>query len=126
MSIESAVKEELQTITASVFPLNAPEGQAYPYLVYASSGPINTQTLSGVLSSKEIEFELYVVSSTYSNLKTLASGVIQRLLSFQGRAIGTTDVSNKVQEVVIADNPEETYDKTIGEYRMLIEFTLYV
>ena len=128
MSLESAVKEELQTISGlanNIFPLEAPENFAPPYVVYDSSYGVNVQTLSGVLSSKEIDFVVQVVATSYSELKTITSGVIQRLLSFQNRKIGTSD-QYFVQQIWVNTQPDEIWDKEVNLFRTQIEFVIYI
>jgi hypothetical protein len=127
MSLESAVKEEIHAISGlldRVFPLTAPELFPPPYAVYVSSQGVNERTLSEVLSSKEVEFEISVISSDYSELKTLTSGVIQRLQSFQSRAIGTT-TPTFIQEIVL-EEPDEQWDRQLNLVRCVIGFTLYL
>lgn len=128
MSLESAVREEIEKVsqlTNKVFPIDAPENFAAPYATFVSSAGVNTQSLDGVLSSKELEFEVHILSASYAEMKTITSGVVQYLLSFQGRMIGTT-AKHFVQEIDINDNPLEMHDKATGLYRCVIEFILYV
>lgn len=128
MSLESAVKEELQTISGlanNIFPLEAPENFAPPFLVYDSSYGVNIQTLSGVLSSKEIDFVVQIVATSYTEMKTITSGVIQRLLSFQSRNIGTTD-QYFVQQIRVDVQPDEIWDKEVDLYRSQINFIINI
>jgi hypothetical protein len=126
MSLEAAMREELTAIsglTNKIFPVSAPENTATPYLVYLSSEGVNDRTLSGFLSSKTVSVELNILSDTYESLKTITSGVIQRLQSFAGRTIGTA--GPYVQEIVI-DAPIEAFeDKTklyIATFEIRVSF----
>lgn len=124
MSFESGLREELNNVSGlsnQIFPVIAPEGAPTPYLVYESSEGLNDKTLTGFLSSKTIDCGLNIVCSSYSSLKTITPGVILRLQSFLGRAIGTSGIV--VQNLTFEGEPHEMYDSESKLYRCIIEFT---
>jgi len=127
MSLESAIVEELQTISGlsnKIFPVTAPENTVAPYLVYFSNPGENDRSLMGFLSSKEVDIELHVLATDYSTLKTITSGVVQSLQSFAGRKIGIRD-QWYVGEVD-PEHPTEVWDSMLNLYRGLISCKINV
>lgn len=125
--MEESLKEELHSISGlynNVFPLDAPENYPTPYLVYLSSEGVNVKSLNGFLSSKSVEVELRIVCDTYSRMKEINSEVVQRLQSFLRREIGVTDPVF-VRDILI-EEPVELWDKQVGKYRGIIEFTINI
>ncbi|OMF35264.1 hypothetical protein BK133_11190 [Paenibacillus sp. FSL H8-0548] len=98
MSFEAALSDELETIPdllGKVFPLFAPEQDdnkqplKAPYVLYESSEGVNGKTLGGFSADKTVNCELYILATTYRELKQLTSAVINLLQSFERRAIGS-------------------------------------
>lgn len=126
MSFESALREELFTITelvGNVHPLNASEDAEAPYLVYVSSEGLPDRTLEGFASSKEVSCELNVIHSTYGSLKTLTGAILSLIQSFQGRSIGA---SGPFIQSISYEEPVELYEPEIKKYRCNIEITVKI
>lgn len=127
VDFEVALKEEIHAISGlenNMFPLNAPESYPTPYLVYKAGYGVNDKSLSGVLSSRNIEVEFDLVCSDYEQMKTLTSEVVYRLQSFEGRVIG---VNNQilVQEIVV-EPPAEFWEPQLSNYKTVIDFKVNI
>lgn len=129
MSIEQAIREELATIsgldTNNIYPLNAPENAPFPFLVYYSEAGKADNTLMGFLSSTSYDIELHLLYDDYAGMRTITSGVVQRLQSFARRMIGTTN-QYLVQELDYHHSPSEVWDTQNLCYRTIISFTIYI
>jgi hypothetical protein len=107
VGFEKALREELVKVIPNVFPLYAPEGTLPPYCVYVSSYGERDLAFEGYLSTKEIEVTVHVVGSTYADMKTYTTSVLDSLVAFQGKKIGTDLI--KIQSVHY-DKPTEMVD----------------
>lgn len=130
MNFEEALAAELSAISGltegsnkKVYLLNAPEGTKAPYIVCVSSNGLEDKCLTGYLNSKEISFELNVLHTRYGNMKSLAGLVLDKIKSFQGRAIGTD--GPKVKDVTYED-PVEMYEDQIKLYRCVISAQVFI
>lgn len=125
MNFEEALTFELEQVprlSGKVYPGFLP-GKTAPYLVYLSSPGFRTKVLeSGYLSSKEVSATLNVVTSKYSELKTITNSVVDRLVSFQGREIGND--GPYIQEITY-EEPKEFYEELPNLYRCAIDFQVY-
>lgn len=120
MTFEEALTAEMESIpdlTGRVYPLRAPESYSPPFLVYVSNEGLPDQTLDGFLLTKEINFEVNVIHSTYSNLKPLTDSVLSTLQSFLLRNIGTGGPF--IQEIDY-EEPVNLYEPEIELYRCFI------
>lgn len=127
-SFEQALKEELNnlaSLSGKVFPLNAPEGTATPYIVYESSEGVYNKTLMGFLPSRNVPVQLNIVAKHYSDMKTITSGVIQRLQSMVGTSIGASK-SVRVFDIQMIIDPVETYETSLDMYICVVEFKAYL
>jgi hypothetical protein len=121
VDFEQALTAELESISGlggKVFPLNATEGTKPPYLIYVTSEGLRDKTLDGYLESREIDYELNILSATYTGLKPLITEVISKILSFQSRVIGTN--GPYVQNVTY-EEPVELYEAQVNWYRCNIQ-----
>jgi hypothetical protein len=127
MSFEQCLREEMETVSGladKVFPVNAPESCPSPYAVYFSSEGTADKSLNEVLSSRTLDFSVHVISATYSEGKTITSGVVQRLQSFFQREIG---VSNPIFcEDITIDPTTETWDNQLNMFRFIVDATIYI
>ncbi|CEG26010.1 tail completion protein gp17 [Bacillus sp. B-jedd] len=116
MNFEEALRQELSDIASlnnKVYPLVAPEGTEAPYVVYVSSEGIQDKSFDGYLQTRTVDFEMNVFAGKYSNLKALTKEVIAKIVSFQGREIGTR---GPVIQNVTYHKPVEAYDKDTKLY----------
>jgi hypothetical protein len=120
MSFEKALVEEIEKVIPNVFPLVAPEGTPTPYCVYVSSYGEREYTLSGYIASREIEVEIHVVGKTYAEMKPYMNGIIDKLITFEGKKMGTAQLS--VQSVQY-DKPHEMSDPETYEAHSFTDFT---
>ncbi|MCM3492846.1 DUF3168 domain-containing protein [Paenibacillus lactis] len=125
MNFEEALTFELEQVpklSGKVYPGFLP-GKTAPYLVYLSSPGLRTKVLeSGYLTSKEVSATLNVITSKYSDLKIISDAVIDKVISFQGRAIGNG--GPHIQEVTY-EEPKELYEPEPNLYRCVIEIQVY-
>ena len=126
---EQAFTQEFETISAlenRIYPLTSPEANAdsgVPYLIYGSSEGLRDKSLGeGYLDSKTVEVELNIVAARYADMKTITKQVVDLLLSFELRKIGTTGPF--IQELVY-EAPVEIYEEEPDLYRCVVEFTAY-
>lgn len=129
MNFEAALTQELKSIAAfsnRVYPLTAPEanaGQGVPYLIYGSSPGVRTKTMSGYGEGKTVRGELNIITSRYSDLKTLEDSVLELLIGMERRVIGTG--GPHIQEFLYND-PVEMYESQPNLYRCVIDFEVYL
>ena len=126
MTFEEALREELSSIsgiTNKIYPLTAKKGTKAPYLIYVSSEGIQDKVFQGYLDSKEIACEVNIVHSTYENMKSLSKLVIEKIVSFQGRTIGTNGPTIKN---VTYQKPVELFEREIQCYRCVIEIKVRI
>lgn len=126
MDFETALFNELNPITGigKVFPLKVIDGVKPPFTVYESSDGVQEKTLTGFVASTEIDGTLWVVTTSYSSMKTVSRAVISKLQSFQGRVIGGTGgvfVYDLKYEKV-----KELYDDNTQFYQAMLDFTVRI
>ncbi len=124
----AALVEEMKTIVAfggRVYPVFSPEanaGQGVPYLIFVSSPGLRTKTQDGHQSGRVVRGELNVVSARHLELESLAESVINKLVSFERRVIGT--YGPFVQDVTY-EQPVVLWEEKVQLYRCLIDFEVY-
>jgi hypothetical protein len=129
LNFEEALAQELKTIDAlqkRVYPLVSPEanaGKGVPYLIYGSSEGQRTKTIGeGYQQGRTVRGELNVVAGRYADLKGLTRAVLDLLVGFEGRQIGTD--GPLIQELTYGE-PVELYEDAPGLYRCVIDFEVY-
>lgn len=124
MNFEEALRVELTSIPLlqnKIFPLSAPEGTKAPYLVYVSSEGVNDKSLNGYLDSKEVDCEINIICSRYSDLKTLTRETISKIISFQGRSIGN---DGPVIQNVTYHKPVEDHERETNQHICVFDITV--
>jgi cytochrome oxidase Cu insertion factor (SCO1/SenC/PrrC family) len=126
MDFETALYNELNPISGigKVFPLKVIDGIKPPFTVYESSDGTQEKTLSGFVNSTEIDGTIWVVTTSYSSMKSVSRAVISKLQSFQGRIIGGSG-GVMVYEITY-DKVRETYDDNVQFYQAMIDFTVRI
>jgi hypothetical protein len=117
MNFEEALRHELSTITGvqdKVYPVFAEEGIKPPFVIYVSSEGVPDMTFDGYLTSMELECEIHVVHTGYSEMKVLVKEVLSKLLTFYGRSIG---IDGPFIRSLSFDRPTEVHEKEVGFYR---------
>jgi len=129
LSLQKALEEELSSLagfTDKVFPVVAPQDDdepiAAPYILYEAGYGVEEKALGGFLNLREVECELNVMTATYSSLKTNVAAIIERLKSFERRAIGSDALF--ISELTY-NAPVELYEPLPKLYRCVIEFTVH-
>lgn len=120
MNFEAALVAELEAATeliGKVYGLTGLKGDvapAAPYLIIVSSEGLQLKSHDGYLGTKEVDFEVNVVHSTYSNMKALTAIVLAKLITFQSRVIGTNGpyIQNFTYE-----KPVELYESEVKLFR---------
>lgn len=127
MDFEEALRNELSAITAltnKVFPVNVTEGIKAPYVVYVSSDGIQEKTLTGFAPYKDINLTLYIVASSYADMKVYSNAVIAQLQSFLGRYIG--GASGVYVRDVDYTKVDEQYFQDLFLYQCTIDSTITI
>ena len=129
MSLQKALEEELSSLAGfedKVFPVVAPsdddEPITAPYILYEAGYGVEEKALGGFLALREVECELNVMTATYTSLKTNVAAIIERLKSFERRAIGSDALF--ISELTY-EKPVETYEPLPKLYRCIIEFKVH-
>lgn len=125
MDFEQALRAELMTITNlqnKVFPLNAPEGTSTPFLIYQKVNMAIIKTMDGTSYTRNALYEIDLIAKSYSELQSLMVSVKNKLISFQGRTIGTN--GSYIQNVTI-ENIVELYEPQPLFYRINMEARFY-
>jgi hypothetical protein len=119
MYFEEALLVELKALDGfnKVSPGMVKQGTPAPYLFYLSS-EINDKSLDGYLDSGEVFCEINIVTDKYSQLATLRQLVVNKLISFQGRSIGNSEIF--IQNFTY-EKPVELYEKEVNQFRCLID-----
>lgn len=122
--IEKALRYELNKVNElenRIFPMNAPEGQKAPYLVYITSKkPL--KDLDGVTENKECYLILNVLCSSYSQMKDISKKIENIITKFPLRTIGEENLY--IQDIDFSDITENYEDK-LKLHRGIIPFTVY-
>ncbi len=113
--IEEEVTAAIETVAGlagKVYPLNAPERETLPYVVYVPSGTTEDDSLTGWIGSYDTGMEINVLHRSYKGMKTTARAVVEALKKLSGAAVH------------IREEQPEIYEEEIGAYRKIIDLTL--
>lgn len=125
--IEIALVHELRKIpelTGSAYPLNAPEGETRPHVVYSRLSTERDKTLDDQGQEHEVRFMFSVLATKYSSMKTLSMAIQDLLLDMQHTLIGDGDNRYYVQDIEINSAPE-VWEKELLRHRGVIDFTIF-
>jgi hypothetical protein len=126
MNFEEALRDELSQInglTNKVFPLQAPEETKAPYAIYVSSDSVLDKSFEGYSDSGVISCEINILQNSYSGLKRLSKDVIGKIVSFQGRELGTSGPF--IKDITYQTSPE-IYEKEVALYRSVIDIKVRI
>ncbi|MFD1176866.1 DUF3168 domain-containing protein [Paenibacillus puldeungensis] len=125
MDFEEALSVEIESIaglSGKVYPGFSP-GKTAPYAVYLSSEGIRYKVLTnGYLGSLRADVTLNIIASKYKQLKQLTKAAINKLVSFEGRVIGT---GGPFIDELTYEAPVELWEEEPKLFRCVIEFTVY-
>lgn len=122
--IEKALRYELNKISElenKIFPMNAPEGQKPPYLVYITRKKL-LKDLDGVTEDRECYLILNVLCSSYSQMKDITKKIEGVIIKFPLKSIGKENLY--IQDIDFADITEN-YEEQLKLHRGIIPFTVY-
>lgn len=122
--IEKALRYELNKVSElenRIFPMNAPEGQKPPYLVYITSKrPL--KDLDGVTENNECYLILNVLCSSYSQMKDITKKIEYVIVKVPLKTIGEENLY--IQDIDITDI-SENYENKLKLHRGIVTFTVY-
>lgn len=113
----------IPVIGSKLYPLAAPGDTVAPYVVYGASEGMRVRALDGYKDSKEINVDMNVVAQTYKSMKQNTAAVLDMIISFQQRAIGTEGLF--IQEIDL-EEPDEIYEDVPKLHKCVISFTVYI
>jgi hypothetical protein len=124
--MEKELRYELQNRISelTIYPTNAPENAARPYLVYTRINTRNIKTLNGFINKQELSFMFSIMAKRYEDMSSYSKQVEEMLKSFPLTRIGK-NASIYVEDLNI-NNITETYEKELELNREIIDFTIYV
>lgn len=125
LDIEQALTTELAAVTgltAKVFPLDAPQNETTPYVIYEASGREETPRLDGFDDLISTAFTIDVYHSTYANLKTLMKLVRAKLKSLNGATMATT--GPYCQQIEFEDE-SEAFESMESVYGITMQITIH-
>jgi hypothetical protein len=108
MNFEKDMLNELSQVsglTDKVKMLTAPEGTAQPFVVCAKENVTFKRVLDGRSIATVGIYQITVVAQTYAETQDLQDAIKDKLLSFQGRYIGTNGTG--VKDVVVEYLPDQ-------------------
>lgn len=115
--------QAIPELNNQIYPTNAPEGVAKPYLVYARITTDETKTLEGYTGSGAITYMFSIMAKKYSDVVDMRNKVKGLLLSLPKTRIGK-DSSIFVEDLSI-NNIAEQYEHELKVNRGIIDFTIY-
>lgn len=122
--IEKALRYELNKVNElknRIFPMNAPEGEKAPYLVYITrKKPL--KDLNGVTEDRECYLILNILCNSYSQMKDISKKVEDIIIKFPLKCIGKENLY--IQDIDFADITEN-YEEQLKLHRGIIPFTVY-
>lgn len=122
--IEKALRYEFNKISElenKIFPMNAPEGQKPPYLVYITrKKPL--KDLDGVTEERECYLMLNILCASYSQMKYITKKIQDIIIRFPMKSIGEENLY--IQDIDFADITEN-YEDQLKLHRGIIPFTVY-
>lgn len=122
--IEKALRYELNKVSElenKIFPMNAPEGQKPPYLVYITRKKL-LKDLDGATEDRECYLILNILCSSYSQMKYITKNIEDIIVKFPLKSIGEENLY--IQDIDITDI-SESYEDQLKLHRGIIPFTVY-
>lgn len=124
--LEQAMIVELSGVPAlagKIYALAAVNGAKAPYAMYESSYGKRETSLTGYLGARSVKVDLHIVANTYKEMKQITDVVIDLIISWQGRVIGSDGLL--IQEVIFPAQPVEIFEELPKLYRCVIEFVTH-
>lgn len=125
--MEIALRYELiqaiPELNNQIYPTNAPEGAAGPYLVYARINTRKIKTLQGFTGKENLSYMFSIMAAKYSDMVRVRKQVEDLLIGMALREIGST-TKFYIEDIDI-NNIDEQYEHELGVNRGIIDFTIY-
>lgn len=112
------------TYSNHIYPTNAPEGAAGPYLVYARINTDKIKTLEGYTNKEAISYMFSIMAKRYEHMAAIRYKVGNLLISLPGKEIGA--IKKFYIEDIDINNITEQYEHELGVNRGIIDFTIYI
>ena len=129
MAFESGLVTYLETVTdltdivsTRIHPLIAPQGSAYPYLIYlkVSGSPDHHMTAASALRMDTYQFDCY---GTYAQVKSVEGALRGGLDGYRG-AMGTETVQLCHLQSVRDSHEPDKIGSAQGNYRVSLDFLI--
>ena len=125
MDLEQGLTVELSALPGlenKVFPIAAAQGTEAPFITYALGSSERTIDLLGNVDLVKLQYQLDLYHLTYAGLKAFKKTVIQRVKTFNMRALAGSGPFVQQAEIT---NEYETYEFEVKLYRGIVEITIY-
>jgi hypothetical protein len=124
--METALRYEINNnipeLAKKIYPTNAPEGSAGPYLVYARISTRKTKTLEGYTNKQALSYMFSIMAQKYSDMVKIRKQAEVLLVGMAQRTIGENNIF--VEDIDI-NNIDETWENELKVNRGIIDFTIY-
>lgn len=121
MAFEEVLTTQLKTVSAlssRVYPVTGVQGCVAPYLVYLQSSKHEYEKLTGYTGVSISRYELNILHSTYSGMKSVAASVVALLKTFQGNAVSGLFI----QALSFDEDSPELWENEPQLFRKIINF----
>lgn len=119
-ALRQGLIQAIPELKGNIYPTNAPEGTAKPYLVYARINTRKTKTLEGYTNKQALSYMFSCMAARYSVMKSLTKKVEDFLI-----ALPMTTMGSFLIEDIDINNIDEQYEHQLGVNRGIIDFTIY-
>lgn len=125
--METALRYELiqaiPELNNQIYPTNAPEGAAGPYLVYTRIKTRKIKTLEGYTNKQVLSYMFSIMARKYGDMVRVRKQVEDLLISMVKQEIG--DTTKFFIEDLDINNIDEQYEHELKVNRGIIDFTIY-
>lgn len=102
----------LTAITGTkIFPVQAPQRTAVPFIVYQENNTIPTDQKDGSAPKDQIQFQVDTYSSTYTQAHTIAARIRVLLDAYSGTVAGVT-----IRQMWFSDQDDGDFVEDMGFY----------
>jgi len=124
--MERALRYEFKQVFPNIemYPTNAPKDAKAPFFIYFRNSTSWDKTLDGFTKHEEINYIINIFGQTYENMLGIRERVEQILRDMLHSHVG------KNEDILIKDlelnDVGEIYEFSLGLYRGIIDFTIYI
>lgn len=120
IALRNLIENNVSELEGELYPTNAPEGHAKPYLVYARVDTTKIKTLEGFTGKEYLSYMFSIMATRYSDMKKITNKV-EKLLE----SLPQTYIDNFYIEDVNINNVHEVFEHELKVNRGIIDFTIY-